>query len=53
MMVRCLTCGPENSVQYGLETLAAFLQSVEIVGLTERGSVHSVEWQPLQSHVAN
>ena len=52
-ILRSQTCGPEYSVQYWLETLAAFLQSVEIVSLTQRGSVYSVEWQPLESHVAN
>ena len=53
MILRDLTCSPEYSVQYRLETLAAFLQSVEIVGLTQRSSVHSIEWEALQSHVAN
>ena len=53
MIVRGLTCGPEYSVQYRLETLAAFLQSVEIVRLAQWGSLHSVEWQALQSQVAH
>ena len=53
MIVRDLTCSTEYSVQYRLETLAAFLQSVEIVRLAERGALHCVERQTLQSDVAH
>ena len=42
-----ITCGPEDSVEDGLETLAAPLQGVEITRLAVRLTLNSVEWKTL------
>ena len=42
-----ITCGSEDSVEDGLETLAAPLQGVEITRLAVRLTLNSIEWKTL------
>ena len=52
MLSGSLTCGSEDPVQDGLETLATLLQRVEIAGLAVRRPLHCIERETLQADVA-